>query len=189
MGFRQLIIFWWCDKPRKLQGAFQSFLQAVQHDFIGCLCLAIALWISQSRQVLFDSILHEESGDLFANELRLIVSDQRLQAAKLADDVSPNESFHIDFLSRGQSFNLYPFSKVIGGNDHHVLGRSWWHGTHYVDCPLHEWPWAILRMIHFSQQTRNQILSLASITSFDILRRVQAHGRPEAAFTENFLGE
>ncbi|CAL8998318.1 unnamed protein product [Prunus brigantina] len=49
--------------------AFQSFLQAVQHDLVGCLCLAITMRVSGSWQVLFDAILRKECGDLPAHKL------------------------------------------------------------------------------------------------------------------------
>lgn len=50
--------------------------------------------------MLLDTILCEESGDLLANELQLIVNEQRLQAAKPTDDVLSRESLDIGFLSK-----------------------------------------------------------------------------------------
>lgn len=70
------------------------------NTFLLYVYLAIALWISWRRYVLLDTILCEESGDLLANELQLIVNEQRLQAAKPTDDVLSRESLDIGFLSK-----------------------------------------------------------------------------------------
>lgn len=57
---------------------FQSVLQAVQHNFVGCVHFAIELQVSQSQQVSFDVVFFKECGDLLANESCAIVGDYRL---------------------------------------------------------------------------------------------------------------
>ncbi|CAL9011156.1 unnamed protein product [Prunus brigantina] len=40
---------------------------------------------------------------------------------------------------------------IVFGNNHHVfLSRCRWHRSYQVNGPLHEWPWAIMLMVHLN---------------------------------------
>ncbi|KAM2633119.1 hypothetical protein EV1_023776 [Malus domestica] len=96
----------------------------VEDHLSGCFGRPIALRISWLRHVLLDAIFLEELRQIFAYELRTVVSDNGLKDAKSANDVPPYEVLYVR-LNRGRhGLCFYLFGEVVGCHDHLAFAPS-----------------------------------------------------------------
>lgn len=126
-----------CDKPIILRAAHLSiFPRCLPIYFSGspsqsCCRLLLDHCLADIPEFISVALYHISRKMWWSSRNWLWSSDLRLWATKAADDVLCDESFYVGFFSRGESFSLYPFCKVVSGHDHHFFfGMSRWHGAY-----------------------------------------------------------
>ena len=97
---------------------------AVDDHLSGCFGPPITLKISWRRHVLLDAIFLEKLRQIFAYELRAVVSDDGLRDAKSVNNVPSYEALYVCLNCGHHELCFYLFGEVVGCHDHHAFAPS-----------------------------------------------------------------